>query len=137
MTENERPGLVPGVKAATRRVVMEGDCASAIGSGAVPVLSTPHLIAWMELAAMQAAAPHLRPGETTVGTRVEVEHLEACPPGVEVEAAAELVEVEGRRLRFAVSVTAREMLLGRGRHERVIVDQERFLARLAGRWGEA
>ncbi|HHW14766.1 MAG TPA: thioesterase family protein [Firmicutes bacterium] len=134
MTDNERPGLVPGVKAAIRRVVTEADCASAIGSGAVPVLSTPHLIAWMELAAMEAAAPHLRPGETTVGTRVEVVHLEACPPGTEVEAEAVLREMEGRRLRFDVAVTAGGTLLGRGCHERVIVDRERFLARLAGRW---
>ncbi len=83
---------------------------------------------------MAAAAPHLLPGETTVGTRVEVEHLEACPPGVEVVAEAKLREVDGRRLRFDVAVTAGERVLGRGRHERFVVERERFLTRLKEKW---
>jgi predicted thioesterase len=114
--------------------VTPADCADAVGSGGVRVLSTPHLIALMERAAMAAAAPCLAPGETTVGTRVEVEHREACPPGVAVVAQAVLREVEGRRLRFDVAVTAQGRLLGEGRHERVVLDRERFLGRLREKW---
>lgn len=131
---NERPGLAPGLRAEVRHTVTPADCADSIASGSVRVLSTPHLIALLEQAALTAVAPHLAPGETSVGTRVEVEHLDACPPGVEVVSEAELLRVEGRRLRFAVAVRAGEIVLGRGAHERVIVNRERFLSRLTERW---
>lgn len=136
MGETERPGLVPGTKHTVRHTVTPGDCADAVHSGGVRVFSTPHLIGLMERTAFELAESRLLPGETTVGTRVDIEHLLACPPGVEVTGEAELVEVEGRRLRFAVSVTAGGSLLGRGRHERAIIDPERFLERLKERWPE-
>lgn len=135
MAESERPGLVPGIKGTLRHTVEAGDCAAAVHSGAVMVFSTPHLIGLMEGASFDAAQPHLLPGETTVGTRVDIEHLEACPVGVEVTAEAELAQVDGRRLSFNVLVRAGDVLLGRGRHDRFIVQEERFLARVKEKWG--
>lgn len=139
--ETERPGLVPGLKGSLDHTVRREDCADTWGSGGVAVLSTPHMIGLMERAAQVMAQEHLRPGETTVGTRVDVEHLEACPPGTQVRFEAELRSVGGRRLNFTVTASASapggEVLLGRGTHERFILNAERFLARLAEKWGES
>lgn len=135
MANNERPGLVPGLTSELRVSVGEEHLASTYGSGGLDVYSTPHMIALMEGAALRAVAPFLRPGETTVGTRVEIDHLDACQTGAEVVAKAELVEVNGRWLRFAIKATAGERLLGQGFHGRAIIDEERFLAKLAERCG--
>ncbi|MGE5506894.1 MAG: thioesterase family protein [Chitinophagales bacterium] len=135
MTNDERPGLAPGVKGELRQTVRREHLASTYGSGGLDVFSTPHMIALMEGAALGAVAPFLRAGETTVGTRVEVDHLEACPAGAEVVATAELLEVDGRWLKFAVRATAGETLLGQGIHGRAIISEERFLSKLRQKWG--
>ncbi|MGE5136722.1 MAG: thioesterase family protein [Gemmatimonadota bacterium] len=136
------PGLAPGLSASVRAVVTDADTAELAGSGDVPVLATPRLLALAEAATVAAVAPYLAPGTTSVGTLVSLEHRRASPVGAEVEVEAELTEVAGRRLVF--SFIARDIRLARlaapdggeravvgaGTVERVMVDRGTFLARL-------
>jgi fluoroacetyl-CoA thioesterase len=107
------------------------DTAAALGSGSLPVLGTPRLLAWCEAATCAAIAPLLGAGETSVGTRVELEHTRGSQVGTRVEVTASSVFHDGRLHRF--SVVAREAdagrVLGTGEVTRVVVDAERFLAR--------
>jgi len=110
-------------------VVSEADTAAAVGSGSLPVLGTPVLLAWCE--ATTCAALELPDGSTSVGTRVALEHLAASKVGATVEVSATVAYVDGRLFRFEVE--AREpsgRLLGSGEVTRVVVDAERFLGRL-------
>jgi fluoroacetyl-CoA thioesterase len=107
------------------------DTAQAVGSGALPVLGTPRLLAWCESATCAAAQPMLSPGRTTVGTRVSLEHSAASAVGSVVQVTAELVHADGRLLRFAVAASDEDgRLLATGEITRVVVDTERFLARV-------
>lgn len=125
--------LTPGLRASVSAVVTAVDTARALGSGDVPVLATPRLVALCEAATVAAVAPVLEPGTTTVGTRVEVDHLAASPVGSEVEAAAELVEVAGRRLRFEVVARSGDATVGRASVTRLLVDRAGFLERAGAR----
>jgi predicted thioesterase len=106
--------------------------AEAWGSGDVPVYGTPSLVALLETAAVDAVAAKLDPGETTVGTWLEVSHLAATPVGAEVSAEAELVEIEGRKLTFTVVAHDNRNKIGECRHHRLIVARDRFLAKVQG-----
>lgn len=125
-------------EATLRFTVGDDDTAAAVGSGSLPVLGTPRLLAWCEAATCAALAAGIGDGETSVGTRVELEHLAATPVGGTVEVVAREVYADGRLRRFAVS--ARNVgpdgspgkLAGTGEVTRVVVDAERFLARLSG-----
>jgi predicted thioesterase len=111
--------------------VTDDDTASALGSGSLPVLGTPRLLAWCEAATCAAIEDDLRPGETSVGTRVEIEHTRASRVGTRIEVTATAVFSDGRLRRFSVS--AREddgRVVGTGEVTRVMVDAERFLGRL-------
>ena len=111
--------------------VTDDDTAQAVGSGDLPVLGTPRLLAWCEAATCAAVEPALPPGGTSVGTRVSVEHLAASAVGEPVQVTATLTHRDGRLLRFAVEATdGRGRLVGQGEVTRVAVDPERFLARL-------
>ncbi|MEM0036970.1 MAG: thioesterase family protein [Candidatus Korarchaeum sp.] len=94
------------------------------------VLSTPGMIAMMEMASMKLVQPYLDEGSTTVGTKVCVEHKAPAPLGAIVTVVTELVSVEGRRLEFSVSAHWGGRLLGEGKHERYIVNKDRFAAKL-------
>jgi len=121
----------PGASAALQRTVTDADTARALGSGDLEVLATPRLLAWCEAATVAAVASDLDAASTTVGTRVEVEHLRACAVGTDVDVRASLVHVDGRLLRFDVAATdPAGVLLGRATVTRVLVDRARFLARL-------
>jgi len=113
-------------------VVTSVDTAAAVGSGDVPVLATPQVIAWLE-AATVAACDDLPPGSTTVGTRVDVEHLIATPLGAAVATEAQIVHRDDRLLRFEVTafhdVGDGPVLVAHGHITRVVVDRDRFLAR--------
>jgi predicted thioesterase len=113
-----------------RHEVTDADTADALGSGDVPVLATPRLIAWLEAATLRAAAGFLGPGQTTVGTVVRMEHVRATPVGGTVETTATPpVAATGRRLTFAVTaVDGTGRLIADGEIDRVIVDRDRFLA---------
>lgn len=112
--------------------VAEDDTAQALGSGSLPVLGTPRLLAWCESATCAAIAPLLGDGETSVGTRVELEHTRGSRVGAEIEVTATSVHRDGRLHRF--SVLAREAdgghVVGSGQVTRVVVDAARFLGRL-------
>jgi predicted thioesterase len=137
-------GVAAGQRASVSAVVADADTAISAGSGDVPVLATPRLLALAEAAAVAAIAPHLPSGMTSVGTSASLEHRRASPVGAEVIVEAELTEVEGRRLMF--SFIAREsarhpggagagdgedLVVGAGTVERVVVDRAAFLARVA------
>jgi fluoroacetyl-CoA thioesterase len=112
--------------------VTESDTALAVGSGTLPVLGTPRLLAWCEAATLDALP--LPEGQTSVGTRVSLEHLAASPVGAELEVSASSSYVDGRLHRFAVTArdTASGKLVGSGEVTRVVVDTARFMARVSG-----
>jgi fluoroacetyl-CoA thioesterase len=125
-------GLEIGLQAALVHVISADDTALAVGSGDVPVLATPRLLALCEAACVGALAEApIDPATTSVGTRVELEHLRASPVGETVRAAARLEHVDGRLLRFEVVVTDdADRLVGRAVITRVLVDRVRFLDRV-------
>ena len=112
--------------------VTDDDTAAAVGSGSLPVLGTPRLLAWLEAATCACLAPLLPDGSTSVGTRVQVEHLAASAVGAEVEVSASSAYEDGRLHRFTVSArdTATGKVLGAGEITRVVVDAERFMSRI-------
>jgi predicted thioesterase len=118
-------------RSATREfVVSEADTAVAVGSGSLPVLGTPVLLAWCEAAT--CAALDLPEGQTSVGTRAALEHLAASPVGATVTVVASVAYVDGRLLRFTVEARMGEVLVGSGEITRVVVDAARFMSRVAG-----
>src|SRR5215472_12709985 len=129
-------GPAPGQRASVRIVVTEADTATRFGSGDVPVLATPRLLALAEAASVAAVAPHLAGGTTSVGTGVSLEHRRASPVGAEIVVEAELTGVDGRRLVFSFiarqAAAGREaadpeapedLVVGAGTVERVVVDR--------------
>lgn len=122
--------LEPGLSAIIDLVVGEADTAPALRSGDVPVLATPRLLALAEEATVAAVAGALAPGSTTVGQRVTLEHRAPTPVGETVRAEAVLVKVDGSSLGFRVRVTGGEEPVAEATVTRVIVDRERFLARI-------
>lgn len=127
------PGMpiTPGLSAELTFTVTDDDTALAVGSGDLPVLGTPRMLAWCETATCAALAVELRDGETSVGTRITLEHLAPSPVGREVRVTASLAHVDGRLVRFTVAASDAGKLVGSGEVTRVVVDTERFLARLA------
>ena len=121
--------LAPGLTASVTLVVDDADTALALGSGDVPVLGTPRVIALAEEASIKALAQGLPEGRTTVGYQVQLAHLTPTPVGGTVVAEATLEQVEGRRLTFRVSVNDARGLVAAGRITRVVVERARFLER--------
>lgn len=117
----------PGASATTHLTVTDADTAIAFGSGEVPVLATPRIVALVEEAAVAAVHPQLEAGASTVGVRVQLEHISPTPVGGEVTAEASLEKVEGRRLIFHVTARDERGLIAAGKVTRVLVDIERFL----------
>ncbi len=95
------------------------------------VLATPMMIMMMENAALAAIRPYLEKGESAVGTAIDVRHLAATPVGHEVRAEAEVVKVEGKRIEFKVSASDGTEQIGRGTHQRMVIDLASFNERLA------
>ena len=124
--------LSPGLEAAFRYVVTGADTATAIGSGAVPVLATPRALALAERATVAAVAGALEAGATTVGTRVELDHLAPSPVGAELSVRAVLERVDGRRLQFAVRLIDGDRVVARGLVTRVVVDAAAFVRDAGG-----
>ncbi len=110
--------------------VEEGNTAEFIGSGDMAVLATPAMVALMENAAMLAVALHLDEGETTVGSMISTSHLKPSKVGNIIEARAELIEVDGRRLEFKIEAYDGQRLIGEGTHTRFVVNREKFLSKL-------
>lgn len=121
-----------GLTSTLTRTVTAVDTAEALGSGDLPVLGTPRLLAWCEAATCAAVAGSVTEDRTTVGTRAQLEHVAASPVGATLGITATLTYVDGRLLRF--EVVARHVeddkVVGHGEVTRVVVDRDRFLARL-------
>ena len=122
-----------GLNATLEFTVGEADTAAAVGSGDLPVLGTPRLLGWCEAATCAAIADALTGEQTSVGTRVSLEHLAASPVGERVEVQATVVYVDGRLVRFQVAASHATdgKLVGSGEVTRVVVDSDRFLARVS------
>ena|ERR1051326_8946927 len=104
------------------------------GTAEMPaVFATAQMIGFVEWTCVAALAPYLQPDQRTVGTRVEMTHSAATPIGMRVTAEIELIEVDGRRLRFRVACRDEVEAIGAGFHERTLVDHNRFLERLRGK----
>ncbi len=124
--------LHPGLSAEVELTVTDADTALAIGSGTVPVLATPRVVALCEETSVKAVENDLAPGTTTVGMRVQLDHLAPTPVGQTVSCEATLESMAGRRVTFTVSVNDARGLVAAGKITRVIVDTERFLEKANG-----
>lgn len=122
--------IEPGLKHTSELTVSESVTAIRMGSGDLPVLATPTLLALMENAAMLAVKDELPEGCTTVGGHIASSHLKPSRIGDTITATAEVTKVEGKKIDFKVSAYSGETLLGEGTHLRFIVDKSRFLSKL-------
>jgi predicted thioesterase len=122
-----------GLKAEVSDTVTDGNIASALGSGGLPVFATPSMITIMEKAAANAVAPHLPPGCSTVGTEVNIKHLSATPRGMKVHAKAELLGIDGRALSFKVEAFDEAGKIGEGSHGRFVIENEKFMSKAEGK----
>ena len=120
-----------GLKGRAETVVTNANTAQAACSGALPVFGTPFLCALMEEAAWKSITPHLEPGQSTVGTKLNISHDSATPVGMRVWAESEVIEVDGKRLVLNVASFDEKGPIGKGTHERFIVTDQRFLAKTA------
>ena len=119
-----------GLRHTSTLIISEKHTAETLGSGDMPVLATPIMVALMENAAMLAVKDALPEGSTTVGGHIDVSHLKPSGIGQEVTATAELQEIEGKKLTFHVVATQGETFIGEGTHVRFVVDRERFMAKV-------
>lgn len=119
--------ITVGMKGGAATLVEREDTAQEVGSGDLLVYATPCMAALMEGAACEALAGALSDSQTTVGTGLNIEHLSATPVGLEVRAEAEVTAVEGKVITFAVRAFDESGEIGRGTHQRVIVNTQKFL----------
>ncbi|MDR2095537.1 MAG: thioesterase family protein [Treponema sp.] len=125
--------FTPGLKGEKQEAVTEQNTATAWGSGNLPVYATPAMIALLEGACVAAVTELIPDGYSTVGTRVDISHTAPTPRGMTVRAVGELLEVDGRRLSFRVEVSDGAGRIGEGRHERFIVEKEKFIKKAEGK----
>ncbi len=119
--------LAAGICSRQERIVTDTITAKEIGSGELPVLATPYLIALAEETAWRSVAEYLEEGQGTVGTRVEFSHVSATPVSMKIWCESTLTEVDRRRLVFSIKVFDECGLIGEGTHERFIIDNGRFM----------
>jgi len=124
--------VATGLSASLEHTVSGEDTAVAVGSGSLPVLGTPRLLAWCEAATCAALAPVLSDDETSVGTRVTLEHLAPSAVGASLVVTASVVHVDGRLVRFSVAARQDGKLVGSGEVTRVVVGAEKFMSRVPG-----
>ena len=122
--------LQEGLQHTSQLTVTDAVTAIALGSGDMPVLATPAMMALMENAAMLAVADHLPEGCTTVGGHIASSHVKPSKLGEVVTATATVTRVDGKKIEFKVEARCGDMLLGEGSHLRFIVDKEKFMSRL-------
>ena len=125
--------LQTGIKGKSEMIVSDSNTAKAMQSGNLSVFATPAVIALMEKTAFESVSDYLEDGCVTVGTLVHAEHLAATPVGMKVYCESELVEIEGRKLVFELSVYDDKELIAKGRHERFIVRKDRFMEKVLGK----
>ena len=125
--------LNTGLKTSMTMRVTGAHTALAVGSGTLEVFATPMLAALMEETAWRSVAPYLEDGQSSVGTRLELDHLAATPVGMKVTCESTLTEVDGRTLIFTITAHDAKGLIGQARHTRVIIDAARFMSKAVQR----
>ena len=128
--------LKPGLLGTATLMVGEEHTAPRLGSGRAPVLATPIMVALMESAAVDCVERLLGDGQESLGVRVDIDHTAGTPVGLAVTATAELKEIDGRKLLFHVEARDAREVIGKGRHERIVVDAERFRAKVRAKAGQ-
>lgn len=128
--------LKPGLLGTATLMVGEEHTAPRLGSGRAPVLATPIMVALMEAAAVDCVERLLGDGQESIGVRVDIDHTAGTPIGLAVTATAELKEIDGRKLLFHVEARDAREIIGKGRHERIVVDATRFRARVRAKAGQ-
>ena len=118
--------LKVGLKNSAESFVTENDTAIKVGSGSLKVLATPKMIALMEKAATDLLEKILPENFTSVGISLNIQHTAPTPTGMKIFAEAEIIEVSGRKILFEVSAKDEVGEIGRGKHERFIVDRKKF-----------
>ena len=121
--------LQPGIKAEKSLTVTDANTAKTMGSGTLDVFATPAMVALIEQTAYTSIESELEPGWGSVGTSLNIQHLSATPVGMTVTATTELVEVDRRRLVVHAEVYDEKGLVGKGTHERFLVENEKFQAK--------
>lgn len=121
-----------GIKGRQDTTVTTANVATNVGSGKVQVFATPMMIALMEKAAALSIEPVLDEGQSSVGTHIDVSHCAASPLGMHVWAETEVIEVDRRRVTFSVKAFDERGLIGEGKHDRFIIDVEKFIAKAKG-----
>lgn len=118
-----------GIKGKETLLVTENNTAKAVGSGTLDVFATPAMAALMEKTAALSVQPFLEDGEGTVGISLDIRHIAATPIGLTVTAESELVEIDRKRLVFSLTVTDGKDIIGTGKHERFVINCEKFMAK--------
>ena len=121
--------LTTGIKGNRELIVTKELTAQAMGSGELPVFATPAVVALAEETAWRSVAAELEPGQGTVGTLLQIEHISATPVGMKVRCETELTEIDRRKLTFSVMVCDKAGVVAKGTHCRFIVENEKFLGR--------
>lgn len=119
-----------GIKGYAELTVTYDNTAAKAGSGDQPVFATPWMVALMEEAAQSSVLPYLEQGQATVGTHLDVSHDAATPVGMKVWAESVLTEIDGRKLSFEVAAFDECGPIGKGTHERFVINKEKFMARV-------
>lgn len=119
-----------GIIREDQRVVEEENTALAMGSGDLSVYATPALVAFVEYTAKELARKFLDESETTVGIKMDVNHIKASKVGAAIHSKAEIIEVDGKKIKFKVEAYDGGTLIGFGTHERFIVDKNKFMSKL-------
>lgn len=121
--------LKTGIKNTLTIKVTNDKTAKVLGSGTLDVFATPAMVALMEQTAAQSVQPLLENGITSVGTKINVEHLSADPVGIEVTCESTLVEIDNRRLVFDIVVSDKHSVVGKAYHERFLIKSESFMTK--------
>ena len=122
-----------GQTATATVIVTESNIAKTMKSGSLEVFATPAMCALMEESAQAAVQPYLEEGEGTVGISLSITHEAPTPLGATVTAKATVSAVEGRKITFDIEASDGEGIIGRGTHERFVINNEKFMAKVAGR----
>ena len=118
-----------GIKNVVKLKVDDTNTAAALGSGTLAVFATPAMVALIEETAWKSVEPYLADGQGSVGTKIDVSHVAPTPLGMTVKCETELIEVDGRRLKFKADVYDEMGIIGTGTHERFIINAEKFQAK--------
>ncbi len=121
--------ITVGLKGTVKDTVNDSNTAAKVGSGSLLVFATPMMVALMEKASCVAIENNLEEGSTTVGTMVNIEHVAATPLGMEIRVESTVTAVDGRKISFEVVAFDETGVIGKGTHDRFVVNVEKFTAK--------